>query len=223
MPLDILDQLNANSQDLSFLSKLNVNNSLLFFYDKFPSALSSIYNQDSATYTYVACFNKGTLILVLTSNFKDKWIPIEQLSVGMLVKTYQHGYRPIKFIINGVLKNNAVSPLDCMYKFPKNENMIKDLIITGGHSILVDEITNEDEYNKNIELFQGNLQKIDDKLLLLACVSNKFQKIEDDNDYTFYHLILENDGDINKRYGIWADGVLTETPSEEYYRSINTK
>jgi hypothetical protein len=27
-------------------------------------------------------------------------------------------------------------------------------------------------------------------------------------------LVLENNGDDNERYGIWANGILTETPSK---------
>jgi hypothetical protein len=144
-------------------------------------------------------------------------MPIENLEINTLVKTYLHGYKKIKYIGSGLLKNNPDEPLKCMYKYPKDSTMQNDLIVTGGHSILVDNIDDENEYKINFDFFNQTVQIIDDKVLLLACVSNKFVKIEDNNEYNYYHIILENDDDITKRYGIWSNGILTETPSEEYF------
>jgi hypothetical protein len=33
-------------------------------------------------------------------------------------------------------------------------------------------------------------------------------------EYTYYHFYLENDGDKSKKYGIWANGILSETTFE---------
>ena len=93
----------------------------------------------------------------------------------------------------------------CMYKMikTKNNKLIDHLIITGLHSILVDTITLNDiiyEY------------KIDDKYMLIAGYSNKFIKLNNTNIYTYYHLVLEDD-DINKRYGIYTNGILSESTS----------
>jgi len=41
--------------------------------------------------------------------------------------------------------------------------------------------------------------------------------LENTNLYTYYHFILENDGDNDKRYGVWANGILTETPSKNQF------
>ena len=165
----------------------------------------------------VTCFNEGTLILTGNTHFEEKWVPIEELKVGMLVKTYMHGYRAIKQIGKGSFKNNVKNRLQCMYRLPKDATMVKDLIVTGGHSILVDSITDPDEYNNSLKLWNNNIKKIDNKMLLLSSVSKKFIKVTNNKEYTYYHLVIENDGDITKRYGIWADGVLTETPSEKYF------
>jgi hypothetical protein len=62
---------------------------------------------------------------------------------------------------------------------------------------------------------------INDKFLLLACCSDQFVKIRDMNEYKYYHIILENDN-IDKQYGIWADGVLTETICERFYFARET-
>jgi len=46
------------------------------------------------------------------------------------------------------------------------------------------------------------------------------KKLENKNLYIYYHFILENNGnDIEERYGVWANGILTETPSKNYFMS----
>ena len=47
-------------------------------------------------------------------------------------------------------------------------------------------------------------------------MSKDFIKMENNNTYTYYHLVLENEGDNDLRFGIWANGVLTETPSKKF-------
>ena len=58
---------------------------------------------------------------------------------------------------------------------------------------------------------------IDDKLLLLAGVSKEFIKLENKKIYTYYHFTLENNGNDEERFGVWANGVLTETPSKNNF------
>jgi len=107
-----------------------------------------------------------------------------------------------------------------MYKMEKTEKnvLMDDLIVTGGHAILVD-ILGEEEENAN-KLLLGEI-KIDDKFLLLSCISNDFVKLDNTNLYTYYHLTLENNGDDDERFGIWANGILTETPSKNQFMSHN--
>ena len=103
-----------------------------------------------------------------------------------------------------------------MYKMEKTEenDLLEDLIVTGGHAILVDELGDySDENNK----FFGETPKIDGKYLLLSCVSKDFKKLEDTKLYTYYHLTLENNDDDEERFGIWANGILTETPSKKLF------
>ena len=210
--MTILDDLNPPTSNV-------LSNSL--FPNKFISSLSNLESQTNI-FISTLCFNEGSLILTLNSKGEEEWVEIEKLSVDQLIKTYLHGYRKIKYICKGILKNDVNSPLECMYKLPKNDtNVFKDLILTGGHSILVDTIDNDSENELNLKYFDNKIQKIDNKILLLAGVSNKFIKMEHDNDYNYYNFVLENDGDITKRYGVWSNGVLTETPSEEFF--LNNK
>jgi hypothetical protein len=180
----------------------------LFAIDNF-----AIYNNANAV-----CFNKGTKILCLNSNFEEEYIEIENLKRGDLVKTFKHGYRKIDLIASGNVINNPDSKTNAMYKMVKTETngLFEDLILTGGHSILVDKLSDDDNAEQ-IRMKWGE-QKIDDKSLLLACVSKDFQRIQDKEIYYYYHFILENSGDDhNDRYGVYANGILTETPVKRYF------
>jgi hypothetical protein len=165
------------------------------------------------------CFNEGTKILCLNKKFEEEYIPIENLRKGDLVKSYKHGYRKIDLIGKNPMINNPEKFLNCMYKMKKTDEngLIEDLIITGGHAILVDDLGIFKEEN---EISFGSIQMINDKYLLLASLSDQFVKLDNNNLYTYYHFILENNGnDIEDRYGVWANGILTETPSKNYFMS----
>jgi len=184
-----------------FVSGTNLNNNYQLFQMTFP-----------------ACFNEGTKLLCLNSNEEEEYIPIEQLKKGDYIKSYQHGYRKIDLIGKGKFVNDPNKFNHCMYLLPKNEchGPFEDLILTGGHSILVDDLGSFEEEN---DKYFGKTPKIDDKYLLLACVSTDFKKLDNNNQYTYYHLTLENDGNDDDRYGIWANGILTETPSKNSFKT----
>ena len=166
------------------------------------------------------CFNKGTKILCLNSVLEEEYIPIEDLKKGDLVKSYLHGYRRIDSIGTNKMINNPEHFNLSMYKMAKTlENgLTEDLIVTGGHSILVDDLG--DYYSENEGKFKGKIPTIDGKYFLLSAVSKDFIQLTDTNEYTYYHLVLENNGDNDERFGIWANGILTETISKNQFTEI---
>jgi hypothetical protein len=172
--------------------------------------------------TALLCFDESTEILCLNENLEEVYLPISNVKVGTFVKSFKHGFRRIEAIYKHSLINNINDFHSCMFLMPKNENMTKDLIVTGGHSILVDDMTQE-ELVKNNEYFNNTNPKIDDKQLLLAAASEKFTALENENEYTFYNFCLENEGDDEVRYGVWANGVLVETPSKQFLKDIFCK
>lgn len=186
------------------------------YYDG-DGALSSTI--DLASISDPTCFNEGTKILCLNKEGDEEYIAIEKLCKGDLVKTYLHGYRRIDIIGKNILPNDPSKPLSCMFKMEKTDTngLIEDLIITGGHSILVDTIENEECREKNNTLFNNYVHTIDNKVLLLAAASDHFKPILETSIFVYYHFILENDGDDEKRYGVWANGVLVETPSKKNF------
>jgi hypothetical protein len=163
-----------------------------------------------------SCFAEGTKILCLNEKFEEEYIPIEKLRKGDLVKSYLHGYRKVDLIGKGYSVSDMNKFTDCMYKLVKTETngLIDDLIITGGHSILVDDLGDYTEKTKEI---WNEHQKIDDKYLLLAGISRDFEKLESVSSFYYYQFILENNGDNEERFGIWANGILVETSTKKHF------
>ena len=193
-------------EQLSILEQLNEEN----FFDLLPSASPS-----------TLCFDESTEILCLNKNLEEVYVQIRDLVEGTLVKTFKHGYRRVTFIYEGTLINDINNSRSCMFLMEKKGEMTKDLILTGGHSILVDPSSiTEDEKEKNLALFNNLEIFIDEKQLLLSAASSQFVALTDSDEHKYYHFILENDGNDDARYGVWANGVLCETPSKNFFNSV---
>jgi len=166
--------------------------------------------------TETLCFNEGTKILCL-NNKGEEYVPIEQLKKGDIVKSYKYGYRKIDLIDKNCLINNPDKFRQCMYTMKKTDTnkMIDDLTVTGGHSILVDDLGEQKELN--YQMFKKQTPMIEDKYLLLAAASDKFEKVINTDTYTYYHFVLENNGNDDEQFGVWANGVLTETMSKNFF------
>ena len=143
----------------------------------------------------------------------ETYVKICEIKVDMLVKTYKTGYKKVKKIKGFNYKPiNEKDDLQCLYKM-KDDNV--NVIVTGGHSVLEDELLEEQKNNK----FHFH-ETIEDKHLVLACLSDKFEKISDNKEYELYHFVLEHDNDIYKHYGIYINnGILSEScPEHIFYR-----
>ena len=153
------------------------------------------------------CYGENIEILCLIDE-KEVFIKITDLKKDMFVKTYKKGYKKITHYKNfNYLCMDETDNLNCLYKF-KN----KDIIMTGGHSILVDDLT--PEQTNNVYQFK---EMIEDKHLLLSCLSDDFEKINDKNNYVLYHFVLEN---VNREghYGVYInDYILSESCSEKLF------
>jgi hypothetical protein len=162
------------------------------------------------------CFGHNTKILCINDNEDEIYKCVKDLKVGDIVKTYKHGNIPIKKIKKLLIVNDNSSFTHNMYILRKtNENnLTEDLVLSGGHSLLVDHLTEEqEEKQKQI----GFCHSIDDKKLMLVGLSELFEPFLEEKNYLVYHFILENYGDKCKRYGVYANGSLVETSSEEQF------
>ena len=157
------------------------------------------------------CYEKNTLILVL-ENEVELYKKICELKVGDTVKTYKHGYKNIK-LIDSFHYNPSYTKRNkrLLYKM-----ISYDVIVTGKHGFLVDELTEQEIFNT--KKCGTTIRYIDDKKVLPACASDKFEKVMDDKDFELWHFVLEND-DESKNYGVYInDGVLSESCSEDCFK-----
>ena len=168
---------------------------------------SALYPEGSTTsyYSTTSCYNEETLVLIL-KNGVEKYVKIEDLRKGNLVKTHLHGYKPIEMIGKNKIINSKHNRLNSMYK-------INDLIVTGGHYILVDDLSGNKLPNTHSQFYELNL-KIDNKHCLLACDYVNAKRIIDNNVYDIYHLVLEGKCES---YGIYVNGLLSESTSKEHF------
>ena len=171
--------------------------------------LASLAGRYIFTLGAIACFNEDTKILCFDDVSGEHYKPIQDLRKGSLVKTYQHGYRKIDLIGKKMFINDPAKWYKCMYVCKTPEHFEEELIITGTHSILVDELS---EAEKMIQkrVAREEPRMIDDKYLLLTALSKSFEKVTDKKIFTYYHFTVEHD-DPTAQYGIWANGILVET------------
>ena len=160
-----------------------------------------------------SCFNEGTLILT-----KNGYQAIENIKLGDEILTLNQTYKKVTHIVNQPFEASDLKITNYMCKY-KCDNF-PDLLVTGGHSLMVDELNDVmKEFSKEHTYFNVNAG---DKYKLLAGLDDRCEKIVD-GVYNIYHLVLENDGDLDLWYWIYSNGIVTETMSEKYYHSINKK
>ena len=164
------------------------------------------------------CFKEGSKILTDTG-----YIPIEKLKKGDMIKTFKHGFKPIVMIGKKVIYNPAEKERikEQLYKCSKNKypELTEDLVITGCHSILVENLVTRKQIER-IKEVAGDTYFTDDKLRLPACVDDRASVYEVKGDFTIYHIALEND-DYYMNYGVYANGLLVETCSKRYLKKLS--
>jgi len=145
------------------------------------------------------CYARGTKILC-----ENGYQLIENLKPGDLVQTYLHGNLPIEIIKSSKMINDPLNWSKCMFRLQSPG--FDDLIVTGGHGILKMKPSRSDISWVRNKLYS----RIDNMYLHRAAFSDEFSKINDTTEFEYYHLSLLSDNKL-KRYGIWTNGILSES------------
>jgi surface protein len=166
----------------------------------------------------LVCFKEGSKILTDTG-----YKPIETLRKGDLVKTFKNGLIPIDMIGKKLIYNPSEKDRikDQLYQCSQDKypEVFEPLVITGYHSILIDNLVTHEQIEK-IKGVSGNIYFTDDKLRLPACVDERASVYELKGEFTIYHIALENT-DYYMNYGIYANGLLVETCSKRYLKELS--
>jgi hypothetical protein len=122
-------------------------------------------------------------------------------------------------LVENALKMGLLTRLQnvsSLYELTKEEYpcLTESLFLTGRHSVLVDKIEKTDiTTNKFLK------RRLCNKYLL-PCFANKKAKVYDKNGlFKIWSFCLKTN-DINKQFGIYANGLLVETTSKKYINNI---
>jgi hypothetical protein len=165
-------------------------------------------------YPAMPCFLEGTTILCQVDGI-EKYVPVEQLKNGTLVKTSLDGYKPVVLLGKGTIQNpgNTERTENRLYKCStsKYSQLKEDLYITGGHSILEFPIT--DKQKEDTIKHLGKLFVTDKKYRLIACLDDRAEPWNSEGTYIIWHFALEHQNE-KMNYGVYANGgLLVETCS----------
>jgi len=165
------------------------------------------------------CFKEDTLILT-SSGYQ----PIQDLRKGDLIKTLNHGFKAIDMIGSKNmyhLANTEHRIKHQLYKYSTSSypELFEDLVLTGCHSILVEDFVDLAQKEKTIEI-NGDTYITDDKYRLPACADDNAVVYEELGEHTVYHIALENN-DYYMNYGIFANGLLVESCSKRYLKELS--
>lgn len=162
----------------------------------------------AADITFILCYNQEKQI--------EEYKLINQLQKNDYVRIYPSGYLPIKHI--GYKRNYHCHRHskwnNSFYEVPSTTH--HNLVISGYHSILVDEEI-PDEMKEYYNKYGIYYPDICDKKLYVIGLTNNLEKYPKYHLHvsSYYHFVLDNpDGDQYIHYGIWANGILSESQNE---------
>lgn len=173
-----------------------------------------VLNSDGVYYLYPAdavCFGKGTLI-----QCEGGSVPVEDLKVGMKVKTLKHGYRAVTLMGTSTIHNVGGSERvrERLYVYPKD-----NLVLTGGHSVLLDDVSGEQL--GRIKHSFGGVHFTEGKVRLMAMDDLEAEPYSARGVFPIYNFALEAPNE-NTNYGVWANGKLVESSFPYWIRKSMT-
>lgn len=165
-----------------------------------------------------SCFKSDTKILT-DSGYRY----IQDLRPGDLIKTRASGYKPVCMIgtieIEHPASPDRIKNQLYTYSNDKCSEIFEDLVVTGCHSVLVDEFVSPEQRATTAEVL-GNIYVTENKYRLPACVDDRSAIYDKPGTYAIYHLALEHDN-YYMNYGVYANGLLVETCSKRYLKELS--
>jgi len=162
----------------------------------------------------VICFKEDTNILCLIDS-EEVYIPIQDLRKGTFVKTLASGYLPLEIIGYSNIYNssNKERGIDRLYRCSQEKypELLEDLIITGCHSILEKDIS--EEQRDKLITSTGKIYITENRYRLLACLDDRTDTYEVEGIHKIWHFALENENNYSN-YGVYANGLLVESCSK---------
>jgi hypothetical protein len=152
----------------------------------------------------VPCFARGTHILCFVDN-EDRYLPVQDLRKGIMVKTSTRGYRKIERI--GVSRNRSFRM--CKFSTDDFDDLTDDLYVTHNHAVLKEKIT--DTERDQVNLFYGRMKVTECYYRVPACLAPGAIEVDDDPRFTeVFHFALESPNK-NENFAVYANGMLVET------------
>lgn len=146
------------------------------------------------------CFMEGAQILT-----DEGYRAVETLRVGDKVKTLHSGYRAIVMTGSSTIFNNPTPERtrEKLYVYPEG------LVVTGGHSVLLEKFT--DEQLAKVKKSLGKVYVTEGRGRLLAMDDDRASVYPVKGKFNIYNFALESPNDY-RNYGVYANGgVLVES------------
>ena len=168
------------------------------------------------------CFLQGTKVLCLVDE-KEKYMAIETLTKGTIVKTLLSGYKPVTHVGYSKMSNSGLSTRQRNHLYlcspDKYPTLTEPLYITGCHSILVDELTAK-QREETMKVY-NKVFATDKKYRLEAYLDERAEPWSEKGEFTVWHVSLEHENDVCN-YGIYANGLLVESISNRAITASKT-
>jgi hypothetical protein len=209
--------MNVTSSSFTLSSNFTFNNvssssdilTTALLYQNYPTQVQN------ATYLLVGCFLHDSKVLT-----DSQMVCIQDLIKGDLVQTLNHGLLPIKFVGKRSIYNYPTEErtISHLYKLNKKDfpELKEDLYITGGHPLLMNNL-NEETKNKLLDMAEMGTPIITEgKYRVFAMLHPKAELWNEEGMKEIYDIVLENE-DPHCNYGIWVNGILTESMDEHFF------
>ena len=169
------------------------------------------------------CFLKDTGILTFNlAKGKEEYVAVQDLEEGDMVKTISDTkYVPIVAIKHNKIYNSGddqrtkdrlyVCDTASFARPNESTGLMKDLVITGAHSVLVCELSAVQR--SDIEKTLGEIFVTDGHYRLPAFLDERTVPYPVKGEFEIYHFALEN-SNYYGNYGVFANGLLVESASE---------